>query len=102
MVFTKRLRDGVRRGEITCGVRIQIHFRVKVDARYRTEEGEGEIDSITPIGFPEPEDSEQYQIGRDLNPSSASDTLCFQSRSASSYHVEPDSNSMPAPRIHTF
>lgn len=51
MVFSKRLRDGVRRGEITCSVRIWISPRVKVGARYRMEEGEIEIDSIEQIGF---------------------------------------------------
>ncbi len=53
MVFTKRLRDGVRRGEITCSVRIWIRPRVKVGARYPMEEGQIEVDSITPIGFPD-------------------------------------------------
>ena len=53
MVFTKRLRDGVRRGEITCSVRIWTRPHVKVGARYRMEEGEIEIDSIEPIGFPD-------------------------------------------------
>lgn len=53
MVFTKRLRDGVRRGEITCSVRIWKSARVQVGKRYRMEEGEIEIDSITPIGFPD-------------------------------------------------
>ena len=53
MVFTKRLREGVRRGEITCSVRIWQRPHVKVGNRYRMEEGEIEIDSITPIGFPD-------------------------------------------------
>ena len=53
MVFTKRLRDGVRRGEITCSVRIWTRPHVKVGARYQMEEGEIEIDSIQPIGFPD-------------------------------------------------
>jgi hypothetical protein len=53
MVFTKRLRDGVRRAEITCSVRIWTRPHVKVGARYRMEEGEIEIDSIEPIGFPD-------------------------------------------------
>src|SRR6266571_4475816 len=53
MVFTKRLRDGVRRGEITCSVRIWTRPHVKVGARYSMEEGEIEVDSITPIGFPD-------------------------------------------------
>jgi hypothetical protein len=51
MVFTKRLREGVRRGEITCSVRIWKSPRVKVGNRYSMEEGEIEIDSIEQIGF---------------------------------------------------
>jgi hypothetical protein len=53
MVFTKRLREGVRRGEITCSVRIWTRPHVKVGCRYRMEEGEIEVDSIQPIGFPD-------------------------------------------------
>ncbi len=53
MVFTKRLRDGVRRGEITCSVRIWQRPHVTVGRRYRMEEGEIEVESITPIGFPD-------------------------------------------------
>ena len=53
MVFTKRLRDGVRRGEITCSVRIWTRPHVKVGGRYKMEEGEIEVDSIEPIGLPD-------------------------------------------------
>src|SRR3984957_10662360 len=53
MMFTKRLREGVRRGEITCSVRIWMRPHVKVGHRYRMEEGEIEVDSIEPIGFPD-------------------------------------------------
>lgn len=53
MVFTKRLRDPIRRGEITCSVRFWTYPRVKAGARYRMEEGQIEIDSIEPIGFPD-------------------------------------------------
>ena len=51
MMFTKRLRDGVRRGEITCSVRIWQRPHVKVGGRYRMEEGEIEVDAILPIGL---------------------------------------------------
>jgi hypothetical protein len=51
MVFAKRLRDGVRRGEITSSVRIWLRPRVTVG--YRMEQGEIEVDSIEPIGFPD-------------------------------------------------
>jgi hypothetical protein len=53
MVFTKRLRDRVRSGEITASVRIWQSPRVIVGNRYRMEEGEIEIDSIEPIGLPD-------------------------------------------------
>jgi len=53
MVFTKRLREGVRRGDITCSVRIWMRPHVKVGGRYPMEEGEIKVDSITPIGFPD-------------------------------------------------
>jgi hypothetical protein len=50
MVFTKRLREGVRRGEIACSVRIWTRPHVKVGGRYRMDaEGEIEIDSIEQI-----------------------------------------------------
>ena len=53
MVFAKRLREGVRRGEITCSVRIWKRPHVTVGTRYRVEEGEIEVDSIEPIGLPD-------------------------------------------------
>src|SRR5437870_9600561 len=53
MTFTTRLSDGVCRGEITCSVRIWTRPHVRVGGRYRMEEGEIEIDSIEPIGFPD-------------------------------------------------
>jgi hypothetical protein len=53
MVFTARLREGVRRGEITCSVRIWTRPHVKVGARYRMDQGAIEVDSIKPIGFPD-------------------------------------------------
>ena len=53
MVFTKKLRDGIRRGEITCSVRIWTRPHVIAGNRYRMEAGEIEVESITPIGFPD-------------------------------------------------
>lgn len=53
MIFTKRLREGVRQGRITCSVRIWMRPRVIEGNRYRMDEGEIEIDSITPIGLPD-------------------------------------------------
>jgi hypothetical protein len=53
MVFTKRLRERVRRGEITCSVRFWTRSHVRVGARYQMEEGEIEVDSIETIGLPD-------------------------------------------------
>ena len=52
-MFTKRLREGVRQGTITCSVRIWERPHVRVGGRYRMEEGEIEVDSIEPIGVPD-------------------------------------------------
>ena len=53
MTFTKRLREGIRRGEITCSVRFWMSPRARVGGRYPMEEGEIEVDSIELIGFPD-------------------------------------------------
>jgi hypothetical protein len=53
MVFTKRLREGVRRGEITCSVRIWTRPHVRVGASYPMEDGAIVVDSIEPIGLPD-------------------------------------------------
>jgi len=49
MVFAKQLRDGVRRGAITCSVRIWMRPHVKVGGRYPMEEGEIEVEAILPM-----------------------------------------------------
>ena len=51
MVFTKRLREGVRRGFITCSIRIWKRPQVKVGGRYRMDEGEIVIDYIELISL---------------------------------------------------
>jgi hypothetical protein len=51
MVFTKRFREGVRRGFITCSVRIWKSPRVKVGGRYPMDEGEIVIDSLDLISL---------------------------------------------------
>jgi hypothetical protein len=53
MVFAKRLREGVVRGDITCSVRIWTRPHVMEGRRYRMGDGEIEIESVTPIGFPD-------------------------------------------------
>jgi hypothetical protein len=51
MVFSKRIRDRVRSGEITCSVRFWTRPHVSVGSRYRVEDGEIEIDSVELIGL---------------------------------------------------
>jgi hypothetical protein len=51
VLFTKRLREGVRQGRITCSIRIWQRPKVTVGKRYRMEEGEIEVDSILPISL---------------------------------------------------
>ena len=48
-MFTKRLREGIRRGRIKCSVRIWTRPHVKPGGRYRMDEGQIVVDSITPI-----------------------------------------------------
>ena len=49
MVFTKRLREGVRRGMIRCSVRIWMRLQVKVGGGYRMDDGHIVVDSIATI-----------------------------------------------------
>jgi hypothetical protein len=49
MVFTKRLREGIRRGRIRCSVRIWTRPHVRVGGRYRMDEGHIVVDSIAAI-----------------------------------------------------
>ena len=49
MIFTKRLRDGVRRGRIRCSVRIWTRPHVKVGGRYAMDGGSIVVDSMAPI-----------------------------------------------------
>ena len=49
MVFTKRLREPVMRGEITCSVRIWQRPHVKVGGRYPLGPGYIEVSSIRQI-----------------------------------------------------
>lgn len=53
MLFVKYLRDAVRSGAVTSTVRVWHRPHVTVGKRYRMEEGEVEVDSITPISFDE-------------------------------------------------
>jgi hypothetical protein len=49
VVFAKHLREGVRRGRITCSVRIWTHPHVKACGRYAMDDGQVHVDSIERI-----------------------------------------------------
>jgi len=49
MVFTKSLREGVRRGRIRTSIRIWTHPHVKAGGRYRMDDGHIVVDSIERI-----------------------------------------------------
>ena len=51
MIFTKRLREPVMRGEVTCSVRIWQRPNVKVGGRYPLGEGAIEVISIREISM---------------------------------------------------
>jgi hypothetical protein len=51
MQFAKQLREPVRRGEITCSIRVWVRPKVKVGGRYRIEEGRIFVDGIRQIDF---------------------------------------------------
>jgi hypothetical protein len=53
MVFTRRLREGIRRGRIRCSIRIWTRCHVKVGNRYRMDEGHIVVESIAPITLSE-------------------------------------------------
>jgi hypothetical protein len=46
MVFTKRLREPIQRGEVTCSVRIWQSPRVKVGGRYPLAPGQIEVTGL--------------------------------------------------------
>jgi hypothetical protein len=49
VVFTKHLREGIRRGRIRCSVRVWMRPHVKVGGRYPMDEGQIAVDSIEEI-----------------------------------------------------
>ena len=51
MVFTKRLREGIRRRRIRCTIRIWMRLQVKVGGRYQMDDGHIVVDSIDRIAI---------------------------------------------------
>src|SRR6185295_16217202 len=51
MVFTKSLREGIRRGRIRCSIRIWTRPHVKVGGRYQMDDGHIVVDAIVPMAL---------------------------------------------------
>lgn len=49
MLFTKQLREGIRRGRIRCTIRVWMSPRVKAGGRYGMDDGHVVVDSIERI-----------------------------------------------------
>jgi hypothetical protein len=71
MVFSKHLREGVRRGRIRCSVRIWMRPHVKKGGRYRMDDGQIVVDSIEPIRVKDI----TYELARESGFSSVKDLL---------------------------
>ncbi len=71
MVFTKRLRDGIRRGRIRCSIRIWTRPHVKAGGRYQMDEGSIVVDSIVSIDLTDITD----ELARESGFSSVKDLL---------------------------
>jgi hypothetical protein len=65
MVFTKHLREGIRRGRIRCSVRIWKRRHVKVGGRYQMDQGHIVVDAITPIAIADVTDDLALESGFD-------------------------------------
>ena len=71
MVFTKALREGIRRGRIRCSVRVWTRPHVKVGGRYPMDEGHIVVDSIEPIDL----DDVTHNLARESGFASVDDLL---------------------------
>lgn len=71
MQFTKRLREGIRRGRVRCSIRIWKRPHVKVGGRYRMDDGDIVVDSIAPMTIGEI----TYDLARESGFESVEDLL---------------------------
>jgi len=69
--FTKRLREGIRRGRIRCSVRIWKSAHVKVGGRYPMDDGHIVVDSISSITLADV----TYDLARESGFASVEDLL---------------------------
>ena len=71
MLFSKRLREGIKRGRIRCSVRVWTGPRVKVGGRYQMGDGHVVVDSIAPIALADV----TYDLARESGFASVEDLL---------------------------
>jgi hypothetical protein len=71
MLFTKPLREGIRRGRIRCSVRIWARPHVKVGGRYQMDDGHVVVDSIDSISMADI----TYELARESGFASVEDLL---------------------------
>jgi hypothetical protein len=69
--FTRRLREGVRRGRIRCSIRIWTRPHVRVGGRYPMDAGAIEVESIEPIAL----DDITHDLARESGFDSVEDLL---------------------------
>jgi len=65
MVFSKHLREGIRRGRVRCSVRIWMRPHVKVGGRYKMDNGHIVVDSVEEIAFADITDDLARESGFD-------------------------------------
>jgi len=71
MVFTKHLREGIRRGRIRCSVRVWLRPHVKVGGRYPMDDGHIVVDSVESIEM----DDITHDLARESGFASVEDLL---------------------------
>ncbi len=71
VVFTKHLREGIKRGRITYTIRFWTHAHVKVGGRYPMDDGHIVVDSIEPIEM----DGITHDLARESGFASVDDLL---------------------------
>ena len=71
MVFTKRLREGIRRGRIRCSIRVWLRPHVKVGGRYPMDDGHIVVDSVERIALKDV----TYDLARESGVESVTDLL---------------------------
>ena len=101
MVFTKRLRERIRRGRIRCSIRIWTRPHVKVGGRYPMDEGHIVVDSIAPIAITDV----TYDLARESGFESVSDLLRIARHGSGAnvylirfHYLSPGAWDTPAPR----